>query len=284
LATLNEPKSPVVPKVLGILFYVALAVIALAYLVPLFWVLSVSLRTNANLFASGQFIPNPVTLDHYRKLFEYLPNFWTYVSNTLRIAVLATLGQLVSCSLAGYALARMTFAGRGVILVLLLGTLMVPGQVTIIPIYVLFRELHWINTPWALIVPAFFGNAFATFFFRQFFMNIPREVEEAAMLDGADRFRVYWSIAVPMAKPAFLALGALTFVGQWNGFFAATIFLQTPDQWVLTQGLNSLLGRYQSQWGEIMAGVVLMSLPIIIIYAFIQRYLIEGVTFTGVKG
>jgi multiple sugar transport system permease protein len=284
VAGFNERKPHMLPTGLAILFHLSLTVVALAYLVPLFWVLSVSLRTSANLFAADQFIPNPITLDHYQKLFDYLPNFWTYVLNTLRIAGLATLGQLVSCSLAGYALARMSFAGRGIILALLLGTLMVPGQVTIIPIYVLFRELHWINTPWALIVPAFFGNAFATFFFRQFFMNIPREVEEAAMIDGADRFRVYWSIAVPMAKPAFLALGALTFVGQWNGFFAATIFLQTPDQWVLTQGLNSLLGRYQSQWGEIMAGVVLMSLPIIVIYAFIQRYLIEGVTFTGVKG
>jgi len=266
------------------LFYLALATIAIAYLVPLFWVLSVSLRTSGNLFASGQFIPNPISFESYTNLFEYLPNFWRYVFNTLRIAGLATIGQLISCSLAGYALARMNFPGRGPILVILLGTLMVPGQVTIIPIYVMFRELHWINTPWAIIVPAFFGNAFATFFFRQFFMNIPREVEEAALLDGAGRFRMFWSVSAPMAKPAFLALGALTFVGQWNGFFAPTIFLQTPDQWVLTQGLNSLLGRYQSQWGEIMAGVVLMSLPIIVIYAFIQRYLIEGVTFTGVKG
>lgn len=272
------------PKIISSGFYLALMVLAIAYLVPLFWVLSVSLRTTNNLFAPGQFIPSPVTFDHYTKLFDYLPNFWRYVFNTLRIAGLATIGQLFSCSLAGYALARMTFPGRGVILVLLLGTLMVPGQVTIIPIYVLFRELHWINTPWAIIVPAFFGNAFATFFFRQFFMNIPREVEEAALLDGAGRFRMFWTISVPMAKPAFLALGALTFVGQWNGFFAPTIFLQTPEQWVLTQGLNSLLGRYQSQWGEIMAGVVLMSLPIIVVYAFIQRYLIEGVTFTGVKG
>lgn len=280
---LTQRRNPA-PKIISTAFYLALMVLAIVYLVPLFWVLSVSLRTTNNLFATGQFIPNPVTFDHYTKLFDYLPDFWRYVFNTLRIAALATLGQLVSCSLAGYALARMSFPGRGIILVLLLGTLMVPGQVTIIPIYVLFRELHWINTPWAIVVPAFFGNAFATFFFRQFFMNIPREVEEAALLDGAGRFRMFWSISAPMAKPAFLALGALTFVGQWNGFFAPTIFLQTPEQWVLTQGLNSLLGRYQSQWGEIMAGVVLMSLPIIVVYAFIQRYLIEGVTFTGVKG
>ncbi len=276
--------QPVLSRARSVTATILIACLAFVYLIPLMWVLATSLKTDANLFNADQIFPNPITLDHYQKLFDFLPNFWRYVWNTFRIAGLATVGQLLSCSMAGYALARLRFPGQTVILILLLLTLMVPGQVTIIPIYVLFRELHWINTPWALIVPEFFGNAFATFFFRQFFINIPREVEEAAILDGASRFRLYWNIAVPMAKPAFLALGALTFVGQWNGFFAPTIFLQTPDQWVLTQGLNSLLGRYLSQWGEVMAGVVLMSLPMIILYAFIQRYLIEGVTFNGVKG
>lgn len=276
--------QPARARARGITVTVLLSALAFVYLIPLLWVLATSLKTNANLFNANQILPDPVTFDHYRKLFDYLPDFWRYVWNTFRIAGLSTVGQLLSCSMAGYALARLRFPGRGLVLVVLLLTLMVPGQVTIIPIYVLFRELQWINTPWALIVPSFFGNAFATFFFRQFFVNIPKEVEEAAILDGANRFRLYWNIAVPMAKPAFLALGALTFVGQWNGFFAPTIFLQTPDQWVLTQALNSLLGRYLSQWGEVMAGVVLMSLPMIILYAFIQRYLIEGVTFNGVKG
>ena len=276
--------QPVRTRARSVTVTVLLAGLAFVYLIPLMWVLATSLKTNANLFNASQVLPDPITFDHYRKLFDYLPDLWVYVWNTFRIAALSTVGQLLSCSMAGYALARLRFPGRALILVLLLLTLMVPGQVTIIPIYVLFRELHWINTPWALIVPSFFGNAFATFFFRQFFINIPREVEEAAILDGASRFRLYWNIAAPMAKPAFLALGALTFVGQWNGFFAPTIFLQSPDQWVLTQALNSLLGRYLSQWGEVMAGVVLMSLPMIVLYAFIQRYLIEGVTFNGVKG
>lgn len=277
----NHPAVVHLRRAIAVVLLLALAVV---YLIPLLWVISTSLKTDANLFNANQVLPDPITFAHYQKLFDALPDLWRYVWNTLRIAALATVGQLLSCSMAGYALARLRFPGRILILILLLGTLMVPGQVTIIPIYVLFRELHWINTPWALIVPAFFGNAFATFFFRQFFLNVPREVEEAAILDGANRFRVYWNIAVPLAKPAFLALGALTFVGQWNGFFAPTIFLQTPDQWVLTQALNSLLGRYLSQWGEVMAGVVLMSLPMIVLYAFIQRYLIEGVTFNGVKG
>lgn len=266
------------------LFYVLLAALAFVYLVPLLWVVSTSLRTDINLFNPNQAIPHPITVSHYRTLFDYLPDFWRYVFNTFRIAGLATIGQLLSCSMAGYALARLRFPGRTAILFLLLMTLMVPNQVTLIPIYILFREFQWINTPQALIVPAFFGNAFATFFFRQFFINIPREIEEAAFLDGASRFRIYWNIVIPISKPAFLALGALTFVGQWNGFFAPTIFLQSRDQWVLTQALNSLLGRYASQWGEIMAGVVLMSLPIIVVYVFVQRYLIEGITFTGVKG
>jgi len=271
-------------RALDVLFYLVLSALAFAYLIPLLWVISTSLRTDANLFNPNQVIPHPITFTHYHTLFTFLPDFWRYVFNTLRIAGLATLGQLLSCSMAGYSLARLRFPGRTVILFVLLLTLMVPGQVTIIPIYVLFRHLHWINTPQALIVPNFFGNAFATFFFRQFFINIPKEVDEAAILDGASRFRVYWNIIVPMSKPAFLSIGALTFVGQWNGFFAPTIFLQNRHQWVLTQALNSLLGRYVSQWGEIMAGVVLVSLPLVIVYAFIQRYLIEGITFTGVKG
>ena len=274
----------VIERVRQVIITLLMAALAFAYLIPLLWVIATSLKTDANLFNARQIFPDPITFVHYQKLFDVLPDLWRYVWNTLRIAGLSTIGQLLSCSMAGYALARLRFPGRAIVLALLLGTLMVPGQVTIIPVYVLFRNLHWINTPWALVVPAFFGNAFATFFFRQFFINIPREVEEAAILDGASRFRLYWNIAVPMAKPAFLALGALTFVGQWNGFFAPTIFLQTPDQWVLTQALNSLLGRYLSQWGEVMAGVVLMSLPMIVLYAFIQRYLIEGVTFNGVKG
>lgn len=271
-------------KLSSSLYYVFVFILAAVYLVPLLWVVSTSLRTDANLFSPGQFIPHPITFQHYRTLFNFLPGFWRYVFNTVRIAGLATIGQLLSCSMAGYALARLRFPGRSLILIILLGTLMVPAQVTIIPIYVLFRNLHAINTPWPIVVPAFFGNAFATFFFRQFFMSIPREVEEAALLDGAGWGRIYWSIVIPMSKPAFLALGALTFVAQWNGFFVPTIFLQTPNQWVLTQALNSLLGRYVSQWGEIMAGVILMSLPMIVLYAFAQRYLIEGISFTGIKG
>jgi multiple sugar transport system permease protein len=266
------------------LYYVIVTALAIIYLIPLGWVLSTSFRTSANVFDPTQWIPHPFTVAHYPGVFQDLPNLGTYFFNTVRIAVLTTAGQLLSCSMAGYALARLRFPGRGVVFFILLLTLMVPGQVTIIPVYVLFRTLGWINTPLPMIVPAFFGNAFATFFFRQFFMGIPRELEEAAFLDGASRWRIYRSIIVPVSKPPFMALGLITFVNGWNSYFNAAVFLQTENQWILTQGLLSLIGQYASQWGEIMAGVVLMSLPIFVLYLVVQRHFVQGFTFAGITG
>jgi len=265
-------------------YYGLLIALVAVYLVPLSWMISTSLRTQVNLFDPGQWVPSPATLDHYGNLFQYLPDYGRYVWNTLRIAGLTTVGQLVSCSMAGYALARLRFPGRNVLFVVLLLTLMVPFHATLIPVYILFKNLGWINTPLALIVPAFFGNALFTFFFRQFFMTVPRELEEAARIDGAGWARIFRSIIVPVSKPAYTAVGLLTFVTAWNSFFVNTVFLQTQDQWVLTEALQSLIGQYNSQYGEIMAGVVLMSLPIVALYAVVQRYFVEGFTFAGITG
>jgi multiple sugar transport system permease protein len=266
------------------IFYIVSLAAVVIYLIPLWWTISTSLRTNVNIFAPDQWIPHPITFEHYTKLFEYLPDFGTFLSNTLLIAVLSTFGLLLSSSMAGYALARMRFPGRSVLLFILLLTLMVPGQATLIPVYVLFRNFDWINTPLPIIIPAFFGNAFAAFFFRQFFLTIPGELEEAALIDGAGRWRIFWSVIIPVSKSAYMALGLLTFVGQWNSFFVNSVYLQTRDQWVLTQALQSLIGQYNSQFGEIMAGVVLISLPIIVLYIFLQRSIAEGITFSGITG
>lgn len=266
------------------IFYIVSVAAVLIYLIPLWYTISTSLRTNVNIFAPDQWIPHPITFDHYIKLFEYLPDFGTFLYNTLLIAVLSTFGLLLSSSMAGYALARLRFPGRSVLLFILLLTLMVPGQATLIPVYVLFRNFDWINTSLPIIIPAFFGNAFAAFFFRQFFLTIPGELEEAALIDGAGRWRIFWSVIIPVSKPAYIALGLLTFVGQWNSFFVNSVYLQTRDQWVLTQALQSLIGQYNSQFGEIMAGVVLISLPIIVLYIFLQRYIAEGITFSGITG
>ncbi|MGI8484722.1 MAG: carbohydrate ABC transporter permease [Thermomicrobiales bacterium] len=265
------------------MYYLPRTALAALYMVPLVWILSTSFRTGANLFDPSQWLPHPATTQHYERLFSLLPDLGRYAFNTLRIAVLATAGTLLTSSMAGYALARLRFPGRFALFVLILVTLMIPAQVTLIPTYIIVRELGWINTPWSIVVPAALGSAYNTFFFRQFFLAIPRELEEAAFIDGAGYYRVYWSIILPLAKPAFWTLGLLTFVGHWNGFFAPAVFLQTQDQWVLTQALQSLLGTANQRWGEIMAGVVLMSLPMFVVFLWLQRYIVQGVAVGSLK-
>lgn len=271
-------------KLTSALCYATAICLVIVHLIPLWWNVSTSLRTDANLFNPNQWFPHPITFEHYSRLFEVLPDFWRYTFNTVNISLMATLGVLLSCSMAGYALARLKFPGKSILFLIIISTLMIPSQVTLIPIYVLFRELRWINTSLPLIVPAFFGNAFATFFFRQYMLSLPGELEEAVFIDGGNRFHVFFYMIVPISKPAFLTIGLINFIGNWNGFFSPSIYLQTSDKWVLTQALQSLTGLYSSQWGEIMAGVIAMSLPILLIYIFLQRYIVDGITVGAVKG
>jgi ABC-type glycerol-3-phosphate transport system permease component len=253
----------------------------LAYIFPALWAVSMSFRTDENMFAADQLIPHPVTLQHYARLFEALPGLGQYFLNTVVIAVLGTAGTLLSSSLAGYALARFQFPGRGVLLATLLLTLMVPVHATLIPQYVVFRELGWLNSALPIIVPLLFGTPFASFFFRQYFLTLPRELEDAAAIDGAGPWRTFFRIMAPLAGPAYLALGLLTFVSLWNSFFINSIYLAKQSSWVLTQALQSLIGRYTAQYGAIMAGVTLVSLPILIGYLVFQRWIVRGVSMTG---
>ncbi|WP_084511791.1 carbohydrate ABC transporter permease [Agromyces subbeticus] len=265
----------------GALYHAVMIVIVLSYIFPVVWAASMSLRTNEHMFDADQLIPNPITFEHYTNLFTILPDFWRYFGNTAVIVIAGTAGTLVSSALAGYALARFRFPGRGILLSVLLLTLMVPGQVTLIPQYVVFRELGWIDTPLPIIVPLLFGTAIATFFFRQFYLTLPRELEDAASVDGAGAFRTYFRVIVPLSGPAFLAVGLLTFVQLWNSFYVNSIYLSSQDSWVVTQALQSLVGRYNSQYGEIMAGVTLVSLPVIVLYLIFQRWIIRGIATSG---
>ncbi|MEV5330240.1 carbohydrate ABC transporter permease [Nonomuraea sp. N2-4H] len=262
-------------------YHAGMTVLVVLYILPVLWAASMSLRTDANMFDADQLIPHPITFEHYANLFTILPDFGRYVGNTVLIAVVGTAGTLLSSSLAGYALARFTFPGQRALLMVILLTLMVPPQVTLIPQYVIFRNLNWIDTPLPIIVPMLFGGALPTFFFRQFFLTLPRELEDAAAIDGAGRWRTFFSVMAPLAGPAYLAMGLLTFVQLWNSFFVNSIYLQDQNQWVLTQALQSLIGRYNSQYGEIMAGVTLVSLPIVIGYVFVQRWVVRGIAFSG---
>ena len=184
-------------------------VIVAGYVFPVAWAASMSLRTNEHMFDADQLFPHPFTLEHYANLFAILPDFWLYFGNTAVIVIFGTAGTLFASALAGYGLARKAFPGSGAVLALLLLTLMVPGQVTLIPQYVWFRDLGWIDTPLPIIVPLLFGTSIATFFFRQFYLTLPRELEDAAAVDGAGPFRTYFQVIFPLSGPAFLAVGLL---------------------------------------------------------------------------
>jgi multiple sugar transport system permease protein len=263
------------------LYHGLMIALVVVYVFPVLWTASMSLRTVENLYQADQLIPHPITFEHYSKLFTILPDFWRYVANTVVIAVAGTIGTLLSSSLCGYALARFRFPGRGMLLFTLLLTLMVPLQATLIPQYILFRELGWLNSPFPIIVPQLFGTAFASFFFRQFFLTLPLELEDAAAIDGAGPWRTFFRIIFPVSSSAYVAIGLLTFVGQWNSFYVNTVYLQQQKNWVLTQALQSLMGRYTTDTGSIMAGVTLVSLPMIAAYVLLQRRIVRGIAMTG---
>ena len=266
-------------------YYFIVLILAALYLVPVFWIISVSLRLPVNTFNADQWIPHPVTFfGYFEGMQKYVPDLLKYIWNTARIAILCTIGQVASCTLAGYALARFNFPGRNILLFLLLATLMVPAQTTLVPLFVMFRMVGLANTPWPIIIPAFAGNAVGTFMFRQFFLGIPKDIEEAATVDGAGPYRTFWSIILPLAKPVIASWTVISFSFSWNGFFLATFYLQSQDQWVLTQVLRALIyGRTDTQWTIIMALVVIMSLPVVVLYAFTQRYFQQGLAFSASK-
>jgi multiple sugar transport system permease protein len=262
-------------------YHVFMIALVFAYVFPALWAVSMSLRTDANMFAADQLIPHPITFEHYENLFNGLPDLGRYFANTVLIAVLGTAGTLLSSSLAGYALARFRFPGRGALLATLLLTLLVPVQATLIPQYVVFRTLGWTDSFLPIIVPMLFGTAFASFFFRQYFLTLPAELESAASVDGAGPWRTFFSIIVPLSGPAYLAMGLLTFVQLWNSFYVNSIYLTSQENWVLTQALQSMVSRYGSAYGEIMAGVTLVSLPMVIAYVIFQRWIVRGIATTG---
>lgn len=261
-----------------------IALVAL-YLFPVAWAFSMSLRTNKNLFAVDQLIPHPITFEHYVNLFNALPDIGQYFLNTFEIAIIGTAATLITSSMAGYALARLRFPGRNLYVILVLLTLMIPAQTTLVPQYVIFRELGWTGTILPIVATAFFGitlgNALPTFFFRQFYLTLPAELEQAAAVDGASRARTFTAIIAPLTSPAYLAIGMLVFVQYYNSFFLNSVFVQRQENWTVTQALQSLVGQYNSQYGEIMAGVTLVSLPMLVLYIFLQRWIIRGIAMTG---
>lgn len=212
-------------------------------------------------------------------------SFVALLQNTAAITVLGTVGTLLSCSLVAYGFARFRFPGRSMLFMVLLSGMMLPGVVTMIPVYLVFRQLGWIDTLLPLFVPAWFGvNAFAVFLFRQFYMNLPFDLDEAARLDGCGAFRIYWSVLLPLSKPVLATVAIFSFTGYWLDFMTPLIYLNTPTKFTLSLGLYIFKGPYTVEWNYLMAATLLVSLPCIVLFLVGQRFFISGVVMSGLKG
>lgn len=266
----------------GIL-YAILVISALFMIVPFLWMLSTSLKTDQYVLTMPpQFFPRPLTLHSYMRLAELFP-IGRMFFNSLLVASLTTLGQLATCSMAAYAFARMDFKGRDALFLVYLATLMIPFQVTITPLFILMRYLGWINTYQGLIFPGVF-SAFGTFLLRQSFLTIPKELDEAAFIDGASHFTVYWRIILPLAKPALATLGVFSFMGSWNAFLWPLFVVRDMEMMTLPVGLATLHGRWLTQWNLVMAGTIITILPMLVVYLMAQKYFVRGVLLSGIKG
>ena len=266
----------------GIL-YAILVISALFMIMPFLWMLSTSLKTDQYVLTMPpQFFPRPLTLHSYMRLAELFPIGRMFL-NSLLVATLTTLGQLATCSMAAYAFARLRFKGRDVLFLVYLATLMIPFQVTITPLFILMRYLGWINTYQGLIFPGMF-SAFGTFLLRQSFLTIPKELDEAAFMDGASHFTVYWRIILPLAKPALATLGVFSFMGSWNAFLWPLFVVRDMEMMTLPVGLATLHGRWLTQWNLVMAGTIITILPMLMVYLMAQKYFIRGVLLSGIKG
>ncbi|HMR31080.1 MAG TPA: carbohydrate ABC transporter permease [Geminicoccaceae bacterium] len=270
------------------LFYPIATLLAAVLLFPIFWALMTSLKPIAETYDASRLLPSAFQWTNYVELFHRAP-FARWIGNTVLVTLLATTGTVLSSMMVGYAFARFRFPGRNVFFLLTISTLVLPAEVTIVPNYLLFRELGWLDTYLPLIVPYWLGGtAFYIFLFRQFFLTIPREYEEAARIDGANPWQVFIRVHVPMVKPAIAAATVISFIHQWDEFFTHLIYLNTPAKYTLPIGLryfyNSLHTEGEPMLHLLMAAAVLALLPPIVIFLCLQRYFIRGVVMSGLKG
>jgi multiple sugar transport system permease protein len=264
--------------------HAALIALSLVFLVPFLWLLSTSLKIDSQILVFPPvWFPQPITFQQYVTGLNYIP-FLTYLKNTAIYCGVSVVGCIISSSLVAYSLARIRWPGRELLFAVIIATLMVPTQVTLIPLFLVFKQLGWIGSLKPLIVPYFFLQPFSIFLLRQFFLTIPHELSEAARVDGANEFRIYWSIIMPLATPVLATVGLFTFLGTWNDYLGPLIYLNDPVQYTLSLGLAQFQGEHNVLWGPLMAVSVVMIVPVLIAFFFTQRTFIQGITMTGIKG
>jgi multiple sugar transport system permease protein len=257
--------------------------IGLFFALPFYWLASTALKTDQQIFKIPPvWIPDPVVWENFPRALTYVP-FARLTFNTLIICVLTMIGTILSCSMVAYSLAKVPWRGRNWIFYSLLATMILPGQVTMIPTFTIFKALGWIGTPLPLIVPSFFGSAFYIFLLRQFFMTIPAELSDAARLDGCSDWMIFRRIVLPLSKPALATVGLFTFLGNWNDFLGPLLYLNDERTYTLAMGLQRFVSQHGAEWAMLMAASTIMTIPIIVLFFFAQRTFIQGISTTGMK-
>jgi ABC-type glycerol-3-phosphate transport system permease component len=263
-------------------YLLALAVAAF-FLLPLFWMIASSLKPNYQVLEfPPRWLPDPIQWSNYREALTYVP-FGRYALNTLLISVLVILGHVLSCTLVAYAFARLRAPGKGPLFLVLLATMMLPYPVTMIPLYVGFNALDWVNTFLPLVVPAFFGSPFYIFLLRQFFLTLPPELEDAARVDGAHTLQILWHVILPLSRPAMATVAIFTFQATWNDFLPPLIYLHDQSLYTVSLGLNFFRSSYDVRWNYLMAASLVTMLPVIALFFLAQRQFIKGIALTGLK-
>jgi ABC-type glycerol-3-phosphate transport system permease component len=266
--------------------FTILLLVAVAFMLPLAWMISTSLKPKDQIFVYPLvWIPDPPMWSNYiRALNNPSFKFLLFLKNSLYYCIMSTIGLTLSCSLVAYAFARLRWWGRDFWFIITLATLMIPYPVTLIPRYLIFAKIGWVNSFRPLIVPDFLGNAFFIFLLRQFFLTIPMDLSDAAKIDGASEFQIYWRVIMPLARPALVTVALFTFLFVWNDFLAPLIYLTDGDKYTLAVGLAAFRGQYRTQWDLMMAASTVVTLPVVIVFFFAQKQFIEGITLTGLKG
>lgn len=271
-------------KIAGIIATVILLAGVVVIMIPLLWTICMALKPNSEMYTEN-FFPRQIAWDNFYKAVTSI-DFFRYLLNTCKILVPVMIGTVLSSAIVAYGFSRFEFKGKRAWFLILLATMMLPGQVTMIPCYLIFRQLGWVNTVLPLTVPSFFGGgAFNIFLLRQFMSGIPKDFDEAARIDGAGAFKIFTHVMLPMCRPVLTAVAIFTFMGVWNDFNGPLIYLYDQKKYTIALGLAFFKGLYTSQWNLMMAATVLVMLPVLILFFIAQDYIIDGISISsGTKG
>lgn len=266
------------------IMYLILAAFAMIFLLPMFFILMGSFKAESELFrVPFKWLPDRFSLDNYKRMFASIP-FFRYFRNTMIIVISNIIGSIISCSLVAYGFARLKWPGRDKVFMLVLVTMVLPYQVTLIPLYLMYTKMKWVGTFLPLIVPCFFGNGFFIFLFRQFFVGIPKEMSEAARIDGANEFRIYYQLIMPISKPVIASVCIMAFTRSWNDFLGPLVFLGSDDLYTLSLAASMLKSNLNPNWAMLLTLGVVMVFPVLVLFFVMQKYFIQGISMSGVKG